>query len=192
MPKQLAFNKFMTENYLVLVKPNDEQIQAIILWLTSKGIGLKETYDGTAIFTKSGRGQPTQALFMELDFSETPPIARAGMAEAYPAPKSLVGCAKLLFGPPEEGSAIPVAAEPSPAQAEPMGRDVVMQDMPRTIAPNVIPAIPVTAEVVPETEEIALDQAQVLTSEPADSEQALLDLLASEDASGATLQGATV
>lgn len=89
MTKFVALNVATARPCLYLKSPSDEQLEAVLAWLDSKGLDMQSCQEATAVFTKTGKGKPAPAIAIE--FTSVDPAAAKQMAELYPAPKSLDG-----------------------------------------------------------------------------------------------------
>lgn len=76
---------------LYLKAPSDEQLEAVLTWLTDKQIDMVTCLEGQAIFTKTGKGKPSPAIAIQFQSQINHDTVAATMAELYPAPKSLTG-----------------------------------------------------------------------------------------------------
>lgn len=100
---------------LYLKFPSNEQLDAVLVWMTDKGLDMQTCLEGEAIFTKSGRGKPAPAI--AIAFTSADPAAAKTMAELYPCPKDLSGIRLTDHEVTDPVSDMPIAPISDPIQA---------------------------------------------------------------------------
>ena len=82
--------KFVADNCIYLKAPSDDQLNAVIEWMATRGLIMETCQEGTAIFTKSGKGKPAPMVCIVYT-APGDPAAEATLNQLYPAPKDLKG-----------------------------------------------------------------------------------------------------